>query len=43
MTRETFNGEMSFRSRVAAIQTELEEKAWRHFGRPHLLADGCKI
>ena len=43
MTRETFNGETSFRSRVAAIQTELEAKDWRHFGPPHLLADGWKI
>jgi len=43
MTRETFNGETSFRSRVAAIQAELEEKHWQHFGPPELLADGWKI
>lgn len=43
MTRETFNGETSFRSRVAAIQAELEEKDWRHFGPPQLLSDGWKI
>ena len=43
MTRETFNGETSFRSRVAAIQTELEEQHWQNSGPPQLLADGWKI
>jgi hypothetical protein len=43
LTRETFSGETSFRSRVAAIQTELEREDWHHFGPPHLLADGWKI
>ena len=42
-TRETFHAETSFRSRVAEIETELEEEDWRHVGPPHLLADGWKI
>ncbi len=42
-TKETFNGETSFRTRLQEIQIELEEEAWRTVGPPHLLADGWKI
>ena len=42
-TRETFNGETSFRSRLQEIQIELEDEEWRTIGPPHLLADGWKI
>ena len=40
-TKETFNGETSFRARLHEIQIEDEE--WRTVGPPHLLADGWKI
>jgi hypothetical protein len=42
-TKETFNGETSFRSRLQEIQIELEDEEWRTVGPPHLLADGWKI
>ncbi len=42
-TRESFNGETSFRSRLQEIQIELEDEHWRTVGEPHLLADGWKI
>jgi hypothetical protein len=42
-TKETFNGEMSFRSRLHEIQVELEDEEWQTVGPPHLLADGWKI
>jgi hypothetical protein len=42
-TREIFNGETSFRSRLQEIQIELEDEEWRTVGPPHLLADGWKI
>jgi hypothetical protein len=42
-TRETFTGETSFRTRLDEIYSDLEGKAWRTIGPPHLLADGWKI
>jgi hypothetical protein len=42
-TKETFNGETSFRARLQEIQIELEDEEWRTVGPPHLLADGWKI
>ena len=42
-TRESFTGEMSFRTRLDEIYSDLEEKEWRTLGPPHLLADGWKI
>lgn len=42
-TRETFAGEMSFRSRLDEIYGQLEEEDWHHVGPPQLLAGGWKI
>jgi hypothetical protein len=43
MTKETFRGETSFRTRLDEIYSELEEQHWHTLGPPNLLADGWKI
>ena len=43
VTRETFEGETSFRTRLDDIHSKLEEDHWEHVGPPQLLAGGWKI
>lgn len=43
VTRETFEGETSFRTRLDEIHSKLEGDHWQHVGPPQLLADGWKI
>jgi hypothetical protein len=43
VTRETFSGETSFRSRLDEIYGRLEEDERRHVGPAQLLADGWRI
>ena len=42
-TRESFNGETSFRSRLDEIHKELEQEHWRTIGPPQLQPDGWHI
>lgn len=42
-TRETFAGEMAFRSRLDELYGQLEDQRWHHVGPPQLLAGGWKI
>jgi hypothetical protein len=41
-SRETFDGELAFRSRLDEIRTELELQAWRS-AAPHLLSGAWKV
>jgi hypothetical protein len=43
ITRESFTGETSFRTRLDEIHSELEKQDWHTLGPPSLLTDGWKI
>ena len=43
VTRESFEGETSFRTRLDEIHEKLEDDDWNHVGAPQLLSDGWKI
>ena len=43
VTKETFRGETSFRTRLDEIYSELERDDWHTIGPPNPLADGWKI
>lgn len=43
VTRETFEGEALFRTRLDEIHARLEDDDWHHVGSPQLLAGGWKI
>jgi hypothetical protein len=42
-TRESFNGETTFRSRLDEIYSQLEQEDWRTVGPPQLQRDGWRI